>query len=76
MATNDRIHDITKPGSNSTEEESEADIVPLQRCPHLYIKYTAAKGTIIPPPFATKPVVVGLRRFATQNKITQLTTST
>ncbi|KAM0711807.1 hypothetical protein Q7P35_001176 [Cladosporium inversicolor] len=43
MAANDQTHDITKPGSSNVEEQ-EADIIPLQRCPHLYIKYTAAKG--------------------------------
>jgi len=36
MATNDQIHDGI--------EEKEAETIPLQRCPHLYIKYTAAKG--------------------------------
>lgn len=44
MAANDHTNNITKP-ENSSIEEREADIVPLQRCPHLYIKYTAAKGT-------------------------------
>lgn len=29
---------------NSSPERKEGDIIPLQRCPHLYIKYTAAKG--------------------------------
>lgn len=43
MAGNDHAYDMTKPGSGNTGE-GEADIVPLQRCPHLYIKYTAAKG--------------------------------
>jgi len=71
MATNDHTYDITKPGNSSTEE-IEADIVPLQRCPHLYIKYTAAKGSSYPrtihPPTA-EPIVVDPHepslRFAT-----------
>jgi hypothetical protein len=25
-------------------EEPEEDVIPLQRCPHLYIKYTPEKG--------------------------------
>lgn len=60
MAANDHVRDITKPGSNSPEEK-EVDIVPLQRCPHLYIKYTAAKGNSYPPtisPPTARPIVV------------------
>jgi len=60
MAANDHMYDITKPGSNNIEKE-QADIVPLQRCPHLYIKYTAAKGNSYPPPSRpsiAKPIVV------------------
>jgi hypothetical protein len=29
---------------NGIVEEKEAEIIPLERCPHLYIKHTATKG--------------------------------
>jgi hypothetical protein len=29
------------------EEPAEEDVIPLQRCPHLYIKYTPEKGKLV-----------------------------
>lgn len=48
------VNDQTPNEPNAEEgkkDEHEAEIIPLQRCPHLYIKHTAAKGTASTPPF-------------------------
>jgi len=70
MAANDQIHDSTERLNGSNAEEREAEITPLQRCPHLYIKYTAAKGrsTDFLHPVASEAVCRRRRPF-TYNKL-------
>jgi hypothetical protein len=46
MSPDNRLPHGVEPDRDDTAEDTEAEIVPLQRCPYLYIKYTAAKGTI------------------------------
>jgi hypothetical protein len=43
MATNDQMPNGNHSENGNTKEE-EVDIIPLERCPHLYIKHTATKG--------------------------------
>jgi hypothetical protein len=43
MTANEHTHDSIGPEINSREYRN-GEIIPLQRCPHLYIKHTAAKG--------------------------------
>jgi hypothetical protein len=43
MAAEEQMHNAIEP-ANDNVEDKEAEIVPLQRCPYLYIKHTAAKG--------------------------------
>jgi hypothetical protein len=43
MSSNDQIPNGNDP-KNSITEEKESNIIPLERCPHLYIKHTATKG--------------------------------
>jgi len=44
MTVDERLpSDVQGESSEGNQGESE-DVIPLQRCPHLYIKYTPAKG--------------------------------
>jgi hypothetical protein len=33
--------------SKEQQEQPEEEVIPLQRCPHLYIKYTPEKGKVV-----------------------------
>lgn len=47
MTVDERLPNDIQRESSEGDEHKEAeveDVIPLQRCPHLYIKYTPAKG--------------------------------
>lgn len=48
--------------SEEQQEQPEEDVIPLQRCPHLYIKYTPEKGRVIFNPSPSIATTITQRR--------------
>ena len=49
MTFDERLPSDTRQEERSEEkpeEPTDEDVIPLQRCPHLYIKYTPEKGKV------------------------------
>jgi hypothetical protein len=51
MTFDERLPSDTRQEEFSEEKSKELaveeDVIPLQRCPHLYIKYTPEKGKVV-----------------------------
>jgi hypothetical protein len=50
MTFDERLPSDTRQEEPSEEKPNEPageDVIPLQRCPHLYIKYTPEKGKLV-----------------------------